>query len=409
MKIKDICAMEILDSRANPTVLAKVTLCDGSVGCASVPSGASTGEFEALELRDGGERYMGKGVLTAVSNINTVIKQGVMGEEINDLRELDSKLIAIDGTENKEKLGANATLAVSIAFANAAAKYHNMPLYRYIGGVYGSALPTPMMNIINGGAHANNNVDIQEFMLMPTGFGRFHEKLEASVRVYHNLKNLIKGSTAVGDEGGFAPNLEKDEDALDLICNAVEKTGYKMKEHFSLAIDAASSEWYSGKSYILPKSNKQMSTDELIGYWENLCDKYPIISIEDGLSENDWEGWQKLTQKLGGRIQLVGDDLFVTNTKRLKTGIEKCAGNAILIKPNQIGTLTETMDAILLAQKNGYKTIISHRSGETKDTTIADLAVATNAGQIKTGAPARSDRAEKYNRLLEIEKEIYNI
>ncbi|MBO5452532.1 MAG: phosphopyruvate hydratase [Clostridia bacterium] len=401
--------MEILDSRANPTVLAKVTLCDGSVGCASVPSGASTGEFEALELRDGGERYMGKGVLTAVSNINTVIKQGVMGEEINDLRELDSKLIAIDGTENKEKLGANATLAVSIAFANAAAKYHNMPLYRYIGGVYGSALPTPMMNIINGGAHANNNVDIQEFMLMPTGFGRFHEKLEASVRVYHNLKNLIKGSTAVGDEGGFAPNLEKDEDALDLICNAVEKTGYKMKEHFSLAIDAASSEWYSGKSYILPKSNKQMSTDELIGYWENLCDKYPIISIEDGLSENDWEGWQKLTQKLGGRIQLVGDDLFVTNTKRLKTGIEKCAGNAILIKPNQIGTLTETMDAILLAQKNGYKTIISHRSGETKDTTIADLAVATNAGQIKTGAPARSDRAEKYNRLLEIEKEIYNI
>ncbi len=409
MKIQDICAMEILDSRANPTVFAKVTLCDGSVGCASVPSGASTGEFEALELRDGGERYMGKGVQKAVSNINTVIKQGVIGEEISDLYELDSKLIAIDGTENKEKLGANATLAVSIAFANAAANHHNMPLYRYLGGVYGTTLPTPMMNIINGGAHANNNVDIQEFMLMPTGFERFHEKLEASVRVYHNLKSLIKGSTAVGDEGGFAPNLEKDEDALDLICNAVEKTGYKMKEHFSLAIDAASSEWYNSDHYLLPKSNKQMSTDELISYWENLCDKYPIISIEDGLSENDWDGWQKLTHKLGSRIQLVGDDLFVTNTKRLKTGIEKGAGNAILIKPNQIGTLSETMDAILLAQINGYKTIISHRSGETKDTTIADLAVATNAGQIKTGAPARSDRAEKYNRLLMIEKEIFNI
>jgi len=409
MKIKDICAMEILDSRANPTVFAKVVLEDGTVGFGSAPSGASTGEFEALELRDGGTRYMGKGVQKAVSNITTVIKQGVIGEDIEDLRELDLKLIAIDGTENKGKMGANATLSVSIAFANAAANYHKMPLYRYIGGVYGKALPTPMMNIINGGAHANNNVDIQEFMLMPVGFERFHEKLEASVRVYHNLKTLIKGSTAVGDEGGFAPNLEKDEDALELICNAVEKTGYKMREHFALAIDAASSEWYGGGSYLLPKSNKQMSSEELISYWENLCDKYPIISIEDGLSENDWDGWQRLTQKLGGRIQLVGDDLFVTNTKRLKTGIEKGAGNAILIKPNQIGTLTETMDAILLAQKNGYKTIISHRSGETKDTTIADIAVATNAGQIKTGAPARSDRAEKYNRLIEIEKEIYGI
>ncbi len=409
MKIKDICAMEILDSRANPTVFAKVTLCDGSLGCACVPSGASTGEFEALELRDGGERYMGKGVQKAVSNITTVIKQGVTGEEINDLRELDLKLIAIDGTENKAKLGANATLAVSIAFANAAANHHNMPLYRYLGGVYGCTLPTPMMNIINGGAHANNNVDIQEFMLMPVGFERFHEKLEASVRVYHNLKTLIKGSTAVGDEGGFAPNLEKDEDALELICNAVEKTGYKMGSHFSLAIDAASSEWYKNGCYHLPKSDKQMSSEELINYWENLCSKYPVVSIEDALSENDWDGWEMLTQKLGNKIQLVGDDLFVTNTKRLKTGIEKGAGNAILIKPNQIGTLTETMDAVLLAQKNGYKTIISHRSGETKDTTIADLSVACNSGQIKTGAPARSDRAEKYNRLLMIEKELFNI
>lgn len=406
MKIKNVSAMEILDSRANPTVYAEVILEDGSIGCASVPSGASTGEGEALELRDGKERYMGKGVLKAVGHINSKINEAVTKEDFKNLRHLDKFLLKLDGTENKSNLGANALLAVSMAFAKASACAHNMPLYRYLGGVYGTNLPIPMMNIINGGAHANNNIDIQEFMLYPSGFNTFAERLEASVKVYHNLKSLIKGTTAVGDEGGFAPNLDKDEDALELICDAVEKTGYKMERDFRLAIDGASSEWYKDGKYCLPKSKKEMSSDELISFWENLCNKYPIFSIEDGLAENDWQGWQKLTERLGNKIQLVGDDLFVTNTKLLKQGIDTGVANAILIKPNQIGTLTETLDAVYLAQKNGYKAVISHRSGETKDTTIADIAVATNALQIKTGAPARSERTEKYNRLLQIEREL---
>lgn len=406
MKIKNVSAIEILDSRANPTVYAELTLEDGSKGSASVPSGASTGEGEALELRDGKERYMGKGVLKAVGNINSVICDAITKEDFKNLRHLDKFLLELDGTENKSNLGANALLAVSLAFAKASAKSHGLPLYRYLGGVYGNSLPIPMMNIINGGAHADNNIDIQEFMLYPSGFNTFAQRLEASVCVYHNLKSLIKGTTAVGDEGGFAPNLDKDEDALTLICDAVEKTGYKMGKDFHLAIDGASSEWYKDGKYYLPKSKKELTSDELISYWENLCSKYPICSIEDGLSENDWEGWKKLTQKLGNKIQLVGDDLFVTNTKLLSKGITKGVANAILIKPNQIGTLTETLDAVFLAQSNGYKAVISHRSGETKDTTIADIAVATNAMQIKTGAPARSERTEKYNRLLKIEREL---
>ncbi len=407
MKIKDVSAIEVFDSRGNPTVEATVVLSDGTNGEAKVPSGASTGEFEACELRDGGERLFGKGVLKAVGNVNTVIKNILVGEDAFNQQNIDSLMISEDGTKNKSKLGANATLAVSLANAKAVANYFNIPLYRYLGGVFGNRLPVPMMNILNGGAHANNNVDIQEFMLFPIGFDSFKERMEGCVTVYHNLKKIIKGSTAVGDEGGFAPNLNRDEEALDLIIEAVEKSGYKMRENFTLAIDAAASEWYDGEKYTLPKSQKTLSTRELISYWENLSKNYPIYSIEDPLSENDWNGFRDITEKLGDKIQIVGDDLFVTNTERLRKGIFENCGNAILIKPNQIGTLTETLNAISLAKRANFGTIISHRSGETGDSTIADIAVATNSGQIKTGAPARSDRVEKYNRLLEIEQEIY--
>ena len=407
MKIKDVSSIEVFDSRGNPTVSATVTLNDGTKGEAKAPSGASTGEFEAYELRDGGDRLFGKGVLKAVGNVNTIIKNSLVGQDAFDQQKIDGILITEDGTKNKSKLGANATLAVSLATAKAVANYFNIPLYRYLGGLQGTRLPIPMMNILNGGAHANNNIDIQEFMLFPVGFDSFKERMEASVNVYHTLKKVIKGSTAVGDEGGFAPDLERDEQALDLIITAVERAGYKMIENFTLAIDAASSEWYDGKVYRLPKSGKTMTSNELCSYWENLAKNYPIFSIEDPLSENDWDGFKLLTDRIGDKVQLVGDDLFVTNTERLKKGILQKTGNAILIKPNQIGTLTETLNAINLAKKANFGTIISHRSGETGDSTIADIAVATNAGQIKTGAPARSDRVEKYNRLLEIEQDLF--
>ena len=406
MKITKVWANEILDSRGNPTVRAYVENDFGDVGVASVPSGASTGQYEALELRDNDGRYMGKGVLKAVSNVNTHICEILKGTDILNQKKIDRLMIEGDGTENKEKFGANATLAVSLACADLGAKSLGIPLYQYLGGQFGTILPTPMLNIINGGAHANNNIDIQEFMLFPNGFGSFQEKIHASTRVYHTLKTLIKGSTAVGDEGGFAPNLEKDEDALDLICDAIEKSGYKAGKHFSLCLDIASSEWYKEGRYFMPKAQKEVTADELISYYKKLCADYPIYSLEDPMAETDFEGFDKITKELGDKIQIVGDDLFVTNTKRLKEGIERKMANAILIKPNQIGTLTETLDAIRMAQENGFNTIISHRSGETCDTKIADIAVATNAGQIKTGAPARSDRTEKYNRLIEIEEEI---
>ena len=404
MKITKVWATEILDSRGNPTVRAYAESDFGDVGVASVPSGASTGQYEALELRDNDGRYMGKGVLKAVSNVNTHICELLKGFDVLDQEKIDCAMIENDGTENKEKYGANATLAVSLACADLGAKSLGIPLYKYLGGHFGTTLPTPMLNIINGGAHANNNIDIQEFMLFPHGFESFKEKLHASTRVYHTLKTLIKGSTAVGDEGGFAPNLGKDEEALELICDAVEKSGYKMEKQFSLCLDIASSEWYKDGKYFMPKAQKEVTCDELISYYKKLCADYPIYSLEDPMAENDFEGFEKITRELGDKIQIVGDDLFVTNVKRLKEGIKRKMGNAILIKPNQIGTLTETLDAIRLAQKNGFNTIISHRSGETCDTKIADIAVATNAGQIKTGAPARSDRTEKYNRLIEIEE-----
>ncbi len=406
MKIKNISAMEILDSRGNPTVMAKVCLEDNSVGSACVPSGASTGQFEAVELRDGGDRYMGKGVEKAVSNVNNTIREALIGTEACCQRTIDNTLIKLDNTENKANFGANATLAVSLACARAAAYSLKIPLYRYLGGINAHLLPTPMLNIINGGAHAQNNIDIQEFMIFPNGFETFREKIESSVNVYHTLKKLIKGSAGVGDEGGFAPSLSKDEEALDLICEAIEKAGYKLKEQFSLCVDVASTDWHDGEKYTLPKSKKVFSADELLSYYTKLCKDYPIISIEDPFAEEDWKAFEKITTQMKGKVQIVGDDLFVTNSKRLKKGIELNAASAILIKPNQIGTLSETLDAINLAKCAGYNTIISHRSGETADTFISDLAVAANAGQIKTGAPARSERTEKYNRLLEIEKEL---
>ncbi len=405
MKIKNISAMEILDSRANPTVMAKVVLEDNSIGSACVPSGASTGQFEATELRDGGERYMGKGVEKAVSSVNNTIRAALVGTSAYCQRSIDNTLIKLDNTENKSNLGANATLAVSLACARAASDSLKIPLFRYLGGINAHLLPTPMLNIINGGAHAQNNIDIQEFMIFPNGFETFREKIEASVNVYHTLKKLIKGGAGVGDEGGFAPSLSKDEEALDLICEAIEKAGYKLKKNFSLCIDVASSDWYEKGKYSLPKSGSVFSADELLSYYKKLCKDYPIVSIEDPFAEEDWEAFEKITRELKG-VQIVGDDLFVTNKKRLEKGIDIGAANAILIKPNQIGTLSETLDAINLAKCSGYNTIISHRSGETADTFISDLAVAVNAGQIKTGAPARSERTEKYNRLLEIEKEI---
>jgi len=410
IEITDVFAREILDSRGVPTVEAEV-ICDGGfIGRAAVPSGASTGEHEALELRDGDkERYGGKGVLTAVKNINDIIADELVGLNVLDQLLIDKYLCELDGSENKGKLGANAILAVSLACAKAAANALGVSLYNYVGGIMANRMPVPMMNILNGGAHADNNVDIQEFMIMPVGAPSFREALRMCSEVYYSLKKILKEknlATSVGDEGGFAPFLEKDEEALSLICQAIEKSGYNTKTDFKIAIDAAASEWVQGERYVLPKANLSFSKDELINYWVNLCEKYPIISIEDGVGENDWEAWQKLTKTLGDKIQLVGDDLFVTNPKRITMGIEQAVANSVLIKFNQIGSLSETARAIEIAKNSSYTTVMSHRSGETEDSTIADLAVAFGCGQIKTGAPTRSDRCAKYNRLLRIEEEL---
>jgi enolase len=406
--IADVHAREILDSRGNPTVEVEVTLENGIVGIAAVPSGASTGEHEACELRDGDARYEGKGVLKAVENVNNKISDEVVGLDAGDQKLIDRLLLELDGTENKTNLGANAMLGVSLATAKAAAIAYNMPLYRYIGGIRAAVLPTPMMNILNGGKHADNTVDIQEFMIMPVGAPTFSEAMRMGTEVFHSLKKVLKSknySTAVGDEGGFAPNLKSNEEAFDLILESIEKAGYSPEEDILLAVDVAASEMYENGLYKMYKSSgKKLSADEMIDWYEHLCNKYPIISIEDGLDQNDWEGWSKLTQRLGNEIQIVGDDLFVTNPSFLFRGIEEDIANSILIKVNQIGTLSETLDTIALAQRYGFNSIISHRSGETEDSFIADLAVATNAGQIKTGAPSRSDRVAKYNQLLRIEE-----
>lgn len=411
IEITDVYAREVLDSRSNPTVEVEVYTSDGEMGSAIVPSGASTGIFEAVELRDGDkERYGGKGVSKAVENVNNEIADCIMGMNVLNQRAIDLEMLKLDGTENKSRLGANAILGVSLACADAAAKSIGMSLYEYIGGCNAHKLPRPMMNILNGGAHADNNVDIQEFMIIPSSAHAFKNGLAQCSEVYHALKEVIKesgGSTGVGDEGGFAPNLESDEKALDLIVEAIKRAGYKPGADFKIAIDAASSEWVdsSGK-YKLPKSGKEMTSEQMAEYWADLIERYPIASIEDGMGEEDWEGWKLLTEKIGKKVQLVGDDLFVTNTKRLKKGIEMGVANSILVKVNQIGTLTEALDAVETAHKAGYTAVISHRSGETEDTFIADVAVATNAGQIKTGAPARSERTAKYNRLLRIEDEL---
>ena len=406
-------AREILDSRGNPTVEASVLLVDGSVGTASVPSGASTGIYEAHEKRDeNDERYNGKGVMGAVNAVIRDISPAISGMSAAEQHEIDRLLIDIDGTENKSKLGANAILAVSLANAKAAAAFQKTPLYRYLGGVAACRLPIPMMNILNGGAHASNNVEIQEFMIVPYGFEKFSEALRAGSEIYHALGKILKEkglSTGVGDEGGYAPTLKEDTEALDLIIEAISRSGYSNSQ-IGIALDAAASEWYeSDGKYTLPKTKRAYSTDELISYWQGLCDKYPLImSIEDALDQRDMEGWKKITDRLGKRIMLVGDDFFVTNTARLKDGIKSGAANAILIKPNQIGTLSETLDVIRVAKEAGYSFILSHRSGETEDTTIADIAVATNAPYIKTGAPCRSERVAKYNRLLRIEAVLGN-
>ena len=420
LAIEEIKALEVLDSRGNPTVQVEVITEEGTNGVAMVPSGASTGSFEAVELRDGDKsRYLGKGVLKAVENVNKIIAKELEGMNVFEQAEIDKKLIEIDGTENKGKLGANATLGVSLAVARAAANSLGMSLYKYIGGVNAKTLPVPMMNILNGGKHADNTVNIQEFMIMPVGAKSFSECLRMSAEIYHTLKKVLKAkglATGVGDEGGFAPNLSSDEEALKLIVEAISKAGYKPGEDVVLALDVASTEMYDeakkiGKEgcYYFWKTEELKTEDEMIEYLEDLANKYPIISIEDGLAEEDWEGWRKLTEKLGNKLQLVGDDLFVTNIKRLQKGIDNKTANSILIKLNQIGTLTETLDAIELAKKNGYTAVVSHRSGETEDTTLADVAVATNAGQIKTGAPCRTDRVAKYNRLLNIEAELEDL
>ena len=409
-----VLGREILDSRGNPTVEAEIWLEDGTVARGAAPSGASTGEFEALELRDGDRaRFGGKGVRKAVNSVNTVIANAILGLDAQDTYAVDAAMLKADGTQDKSSLGANAILAVSIAAARAAAASLNIPLYRFLGGVNGNVLPVPMMNILNGGAHADSSVDTQEFMVMPVGAPSFAEGLRWCAEVFQTLKKLIKDMndvTAVGDEGGFAPNsLAGDEDAIELILKAVEKAGYKPGKDFMLAMDAAASEWKSEKGrgfYHQPKSGRDFTSDDLIAHWERLADKYPLISIEDGLDEEDWEGWQRMTAKLGRKVQLVGDDLFVTNTERLARGISLGCGNAILIKLNQIGTVSETLEAMKMAHKAGYAAIVSHRSGETEDTTIADLAVALNACQIKTGAPSRSERVAKYNRLLRIEEQL---
>ena len=413
LQIMQVIGREIIDSRGNPTVEAEVVLADGTLGRAAAPSGASTGEFEALELRDGDKsKFGGKGVSKAVANINEIIAPALASADASDGYALDAIMFKLDGTEDKSKLGANAILAVSLAAAKAAAKAQDIPLYRYFGGINGNQLPVPMMNILNGGAHASNSVDTQEFMIMPAGAPSFREALRWSTEVFHALQSLLKKegeTTAVGDEGGFAPNLKSDEDAIEHILQAIKDAGYEPGRDFVLAMDAAASEWKSEKGkgfYKQPKSGREYTSDELIAHWESLVDKYPIYSIEDGLDEEDWDGWQKMTEKLGHKVQLVGDDLFVTNTKRLKKGIELGCGNSILIKLNQIGSLSETLEAIKMAHKAGYTAIVSHRSGETEDTTIADLAVALNTAQIKTGAPSRSERVAKYNQLLRIEEQL---
>lgn len=410
--IEKVIGREIIDSRGNPTVEAEVFLADGSMGRGMAPSGASTGEFEALELRDNDPgRFGGKGVLKAVNNINTVISETLKGMDASDIYAVDAAMIRADGTADKSRLGANAVLAVSIACTKAAAASLGVPLYRFLGGAAGNRVPVPMMNILNGGAHAANTVDVQEFMIMPVGAESFSEGLLWCTEVFHALKGILKEkglATSVGDEGGFAPDLSGDEEAIGLILEAVKKAGFEAGKDFVLALDAAASEWKGGKKgeYVLPKAGTRFTSKELTEHWEQLCDRYPIASIEDGLDEEDWEGWKLLTKRLGGRVQLVGDDLFVTNTKRLKKGIEEKCGNAVLIKLNQIGSVSETMEAIKMAQEAGFRTIASHRSGETEDTTIADLAVALNTGQIKTGAPSRSERVAKYNQLLRIEQQL---
>ena len=412
LEIESVVGREILDSRGNPTVEAEITLADGTVARGCAPSGASTGEFEALELRDGDKsRYLGKGVTKAVENINTVIADAVVGLDASDIYAVDAAMHKADGTKDKSNLGANAILAVSIAACRAAAASLEMPLYRFLGGVNGNRLPVPMMNILNGGAHATNTVDTQEFMIMPVGAPSFKEALRWCAEVFHALASILKAkglATSVGDEGGFAPNLSSDEETIETILAAIEKAGYQPGKDFMLAMDAASSEWKSGEKgrYHLPKSGKDFTSAELVAHWAQLCEKYPIYSIEDGLDEEDWEGWQIMTKELGGKVQLVGDDLFVTNTERLSKGISLGCGNSILIKLNQIGSVSETLEAIKMAHKAGYTAIASHRSGETEDTTIADLAVALNTCQIKTGAPSRSERTAKYNQLIRIEEQL---
>ena len=412
LEIEKVIGREILDSRGNPTVEAEVTLVDGTVARGTAPSGASTGEFEALELRDGDQaRYLGKGVSKAVENINTTIADAITGMDASDIYAIDHAMIAADGTKDKSKLGANAILAVSIAAARAASQALDIPLYRFLGGISGNRLPVPMMNILNGGAHAANTVDVQEFMIMPVGAPSFKEALRWCAEVFHALASLLKLkglATSVGDEGGFAPNLASDEEAIQYILEAVKNAGYEPGRDFMIAMDAASSEWKGAAKgeYVLPKAGTKFTSEELIAHWKQLVEKYPIISIEDALDEEDWEGWQKLTKELGDKVQLVGDDLFVTNTERLAKGIEMGCGNSILIKLNQIGSVSETLEAIKMAHKAGYTAIASHRSGETADTTIADLAVALNTCQIKTGAPSRSERVAKYNQLLRIEEEL---
>ena len=410
LEITDVIGREILDSRGNPTVEVEVYLEDGTVGRAAVPSGASTGIFEACELRDGDKgRYLGKGVLKAVENVNTEIATALIGMNVLEQPAIDALLISLDGTENKSRLGANAILGASMACARAAAESLGQSLYSYIGGINAKTLPVPMMNVLNGGAHANNSVDIQEFMIMPVSATSFREALRMCAEVFHTLKKVVP-SSGVGDEGGYAPNLDSDEDALKALVTAIEKAGYKPGEDFRIAMDAAVSEWWSDddQCYHLPKRGTVMTRQQMVDMWVDFCEKYPIISLEDGMAEEDWEGWKMLTDALGKKIQLVGDDLFVTNTKRLQKGIELGVANAILIKVNQIGTLTETLDAIQMANRAGYTAVVSHRSGETEDTTIADISVALNAGQIKTGAPSRTDRVAKYNQLLRIEEELFD-
>ncbi|HIT90321.1 MAG TPA: phosphopyruvate hydratase [Candidatus Merdenecus merdavium] len=410
LKISEVKGREVIDSRGNPTVEAEVILENGVKGRGIAPSGASTGIFEALELRDNDpNKFGGKGVSKAVENINTTIHDILKGKDVSDIYEIDRLMIEADGTKDKSNLGANAILAVSIASADAAAKGLNIPLYQFIGGIAGHTLPVPMMNILNGGAHAANNIDVQEFMIMPVGASSFKEGLRMCTEVFHALASILKSkglAISVGDEGGFAPNLSSDAEAIELILEAVEKAGYKRVDDFVIAMDAASSEWKGEGNYVLPKSGQTFTTEELVAHWKALCEKYPIYSIEDALDEEDWEGWKLLTKELGHKIQLVGDDLFVTNTERLKKGIDLGCGNSILIKLNQIGSISETLDAIQMAHEAGYTAVVSHRSGETEDTTIADLAVAINSGQIKTGAPSRSERVAKYNQLLRIEEEL---